>query len=111
MAKFEGEQQKIKIRKNNGEEAVGANLKNMRRNVRWIQPAAELQQNFGIWANSRLYVLEITVQKRTKEGRLQLRLQILLGQVSNQWCSMIYYLAGFLLVSYHVLFIELNFIK
>jgi hypothetical protein len=34
MAKFEGEQQKIKIRKNNGEEAVSANLKNMRRNVR-----------------------------------------------------------------------------
>jgi lipoate synthase len=48
MAEFEGEQQKIKIRKDNVKKVVSANLKNMRRNVGRIQPAAELQQDFRI---------------------------------------------------------------
>jgi hypothetical protein len=61
MAKFEGEQQKIKIRKDNVKKVVSANLKNMRRNVGRIQPAAELQQDFRILAGPRLYILEITV--------------------------------------------------
>ncbi len=48
MAEFEGEQQKIKIRKDNVKKVVSPNLKNMRRNVGRIQPAAELQQDFRI---------------------------------------------------------------
>ena len=61
MAEFEGEQQKIKVRKDNVKKVVSANLKNMRRNVGRIQPAAELQQDFRIWAGPWLHILEITV--------------------------------------------------